>query len=189
MADSEAMTGDGAAGETVAREPVPSEVDGIMAAWHRELPGVDVSPLAVFSRLSRLGRRLELARREVFGEQGLDEWEFDVLSALRRAGAPYELSPGELVDQTLVTSGTMTNRIGRLVGRGFVERRRSTSDGRGVTVSLTDAGMRVVDAALIGLVAQETDSLTALDAAERASLARLLQSLLDPFEEGGAEPR
>ena len=78
-------------------------------------PDLDVTPLEVFSRVSRLARRLDLARGTAFAEHGLDGWEFDVLSALRRAGTPYELSPGQLVTETLVTSGTMTNRVDRLL--------------------------------------------------------------------------
>ena len=90
------------------------DVDEIVAAWRRERPDLDVSPLEVLSRVSRLARRLDLARGSAFSEHLLDGWAFDVLSALRRAGEPYELSPGQLVQQTLVTSGTMTNRVDRL---------------------------------------------------------------------------
>src|SRR6187551_266989 len=82
------------------------DVDAIVAAWRRERPDLDVAPLEVLSRVSRLARRLDLARGSAFAEHLLEGWAFDVLSALRRAGEPYELSPGQLVQQTLVTSGT-----------------------------------------------------------------------------------
>ena len=98
------------------------EVDRILKAWARETPDLDVSPLRVLSRVSRLARYLDFARREAFARHNLDTWEFDVLAALRREGAPYELSPGQLIQQTLSTSGTMTNRIDRLAERGLVER-------------------------------------------------------------------
>ena len=91
------------------------EVDRIVEAWRRERPDLDVAPLSVLSRVTRLARHLDLARRNAFARHQLEVWEFDVLSALRRAGEPYQLSPGTLVAQTLVTSGTMTNRIDRLV--------------------------------------------------------------------------
>ncbi|NED86915.1 MarR family transcriptional regulator, partial [Streptomyces sp. SID11233] len=84
------------------------------AAWRRERPDLDVEPLEVLSRVSRLARHLDRARRLAFAELHLETWEFDVLTALRRAGQPYQLSPGQLLTQTLVTSGTMTNRIDRL---------------------------------------------------------------------------
>src|SRR5665811_2549936 len=95
------------------------EVDRIVAAWGRERPDLDVAPIEVFSRVSRLARLLDRARRSSFGVSELETWEFDVLSALRRSGAPYRLSPGALITQTLVTSGTMTNRIDRLADRGL----------------------------------------------------------------------
>ena len=81
------------------------DVDRIVADWARELPETDVSPLHVLSRVTRLARRLDLTRGDVFARHQLEGWEFDVLSALRRAGRPYQLSPGQLVTETLVTSG------------------------------------------------------------------------------------
>ena len=122
------------------------DVDRIVSAWRRERPDLDVGPLEVLSRVSRLARRLDRARGTAFAEHRLDGWEFDVLSALRRAGNPYELSPGQLVTETLVTSGTMTTRVDRLVTRGYVEREPDPSDRRGVIVRLTPTGMAVVDA-------------------------------------------
>lgn len=147
-----------------------------------EAPGLDVEPLAVFSRVSRLARHLERARRAAFADLDLDLWEFDVLSALRRAGEPYELSPGALVEQTLSTSGTMTNRIDRLVARGFVERLPSETDGRAVRVRLTAAGRQAGEAALAGLLQQEQALLRDMPRSEQRQLATLLQGLLSPFE-------
>ena len=161
------------------------DVDEIVAAWRRERPDLDVSPLEVLSRVSRLARRLDRARGAAFAEHGLDGWEFDVLSALRRAGEPYELSPGLLVQQTLVTSGTMTNRVDRLVTRGYVEREPDPTDRRGVIVRLTPTGMEVVDAALSDLLAHEHELLAELGAVERNDLAALLRGLLRPFEREG----
>src|SRR4029077_11875717 len=90
------------------------EVDDLVAAWQAERPDLDVRPMQVLSRISRLARHLDRERRNAFTAHGLESWEFDVLAALRRQGAPYELSPGALLRTTLVTSGTMTNRIDRL---------------------------------------------------------------------------
>ena len=95
------------------------------------------------------------ARAAAFAAHGLEPWEFDVLAALRRAGAPYQLSPGQLVAETLVTSGTMTNRIDRLEARGLVRRLPDPADGRGVLVRLTDAGRGLVDTALADLLERE----------------------------------
>lgn len=158
------------------------DVDRIVSAWRRERPELDVTPLEILSRVSRLARRLDLARGTAFAEHGLDGWEFDVLSALRRTGAPYELSPGQLVAETLVTSGTMTNRVDRLLARGFVERQPAPRDRRGVIVRLTPAGMQAVDAALDDLLAHERDLLAELPTSQRDSLAGQLRILLTPFE-------
>ncbi|MGL5864991.1 MAG: MarR family winged helix-turn-helix transcriptional regulator, partial [Dermatophilaceae bacterium] len=135
------------------------DVDRIVSAWRRERPDLDVTPLEVLSRVSRLARRLDLARSTAFADHGLESWEFDVLAALRRAGHPYELSPGQLVAETLVTSGTMTNRVDRLAARDLVERSPDPRDRRGVIVRLTPAGRDTVDAALADLLSHERDLL------------------------------
>lgn len=159
------------------------EVDRIVAAWRVARPDLEVTPFEVFSRVSRLARLLDLARGEAFATHGLDGWEFDVLSALRRAGEPWELSPGQLVSETLVTSGTMTNRVDRLERRGLVERRPAEGDRRGVIVRLTQEGRALVDGAVEDLLTQEDDVLSVLDPAERAGVADALRRLLLSFEE------
>ncbi|MEO6998573.1 MAG: MarR family transcriptional regulator [Terracoccus sp.] len=164
------------------RRPPVDDVDEIVSAWRRERPDLDVSPLEVLSRVSRLARRLDLARGSAFAEHLLEGWAFDVLSALRRAGEPYELSPGALVQQTLVTSGTMTNRVDRLERRGLVGRRPDPGDRRGVLVRLTTAGRDVVDAAMADLIEQEKSLLSQLPTADQASLAALLRAMLVPLE-------
>jgi DNA-binding MarR family transcriptional regulator len=157
------------------------DVDRITAAWQRERPDLDVSPLQVLSRVSRLARHLDLARREAFAAHDLEPWEFDVLAALRRAGAPYSLSPGQLAAETLVTSGTMTNRIDRLEAQGLVRREPDPADRRGVKVLLTDAGRRSVDDALFDLVAREHEVLAHLPASSQDELAALLRILVREF--------
>ena len=158
------------------------EVDRIVAAWRHERADLDVEPLEVLSRVSRLARHLDRARAAAFSEHGLESWEFDVLAALRRAGSPYELSPGQLVTQTLVTSGTMTNRVDRLTRRGFVERLPDPRDRRGVIVRLTPEGRRTVDDAFAGLLERERDLLSGLTDGERSELAGLLRRVVAPFD-------
>jgi DNA-binding MarR family transcriptional regulator len=158
------------------------EVDRIVEAWQRERPDLDVAPLTILSRVLRLARHLDLARGSAFAEHDLEGWGFDVLSALRREGAPYQLCPGQLVAQTLVTSGTMTNRVDRLAARGLVSRGPDPSDRRGVKVTLTTAGRTVVDAAMADLLDRERILLNQLSPSEQGHLAELLRQLLSPFE-------
>jgi DNA-binding MarR family transcriptional regulator len=154
------------------------EVDAIVAAWRRERPDLDIDPLQVLSRISRLAAVLDERRAEAFVGHGLQGHEFDVLSVLRRSGEPFERTAGELATLTHVTSGTMTSRLDRLVARGFVTRRPDPTDGRLVRVRLTDAGRQRVDAALAQLLASERDLLATLDGERRTDLANALRSLL-----------
>lgn len=158
------------------------EVDRLVAGWRSALPTVDVSPLEVLSRVSRLARHLDRQRSLIFARHELETWSFDVLSALRRTSPPHHLSPGQLLAQTLVTSGTMTNRLDHLESRQLVRRRPDPSDARSVRVELTAAGRRRVDAALKDLAEREDAILSILDNAERATLARLLRRVVAPFD-------
>jgi DNA-binding MarR family transcriptional regulator len=160
------------------------EVDDLVAAWQSQRPDLDIGPLQVLSRVSRLARHLDRARRAAFSSHDLEPWEFDVLSALRRQGAPYQLSPGALLHTTLVTSGTMTNRIDRLEQAGLVRRQPVPQDKRGVLVTLTKAGQTRVDAALADLLASEQVLLEKLSSGQRHALADLLRLLLVPLDAG-----
>jgi DNA-binding MarR family transcriptional regulator len=162
--------------------PPRDEVDRIVDAWLRERPDLDFSPLQVLSRVGRLAKHLDRARRAAFTASGLDSWEFDVLSALRRAGSPYQLSPKALLQQTLVSSGTMTNRIDRLVERGLVERRGDPNDGRGILVTMSPTGQARVDAAISQLLAAESELLGNLSVPDRERIATLLRKLSLDFD-------
>ena len=154
------------------------EVDVLLDAWRRERPDLDVGPMEVLSRISRLAHHLDRRRGAAFSAHGLESWEFDVLAALRRSGRPYQLTPGELLRETLVTSGTMTNRVDRLAARGLVSRDDHPGDRRGVLVRLTDKGKETVDAALVDLLNAERVMLGSLSDNEQSQLAAVLRHLL-----------
>jgi DNA-binding MarR family transcriptional regulator len=158
------------------------EVDELVQAWRAQRPDLDVEPMQVLSRISRLARHLDIARRGAFADHGLESWEFDVLSALRRQGPPFQMTPGALLRATLVTSGTMTNRIDRLADGGLVRREPDPRDKRGVLVTLTGVGQERVDAALADLLERERALLAGLSTAKRQHLADMMRILLAPFD-------
>ena len=133
--------------------------------------------MEVLSRIARLAHQLDRRRSAAFSAHDLESWEFDVLAALRRAGAPYQLSPGQLLRETLVTSGTMTNRVDRLAARGWVTREEQPGDRRGVLVRLTNEGRTAVDSALTDLLQAERSMLDGLDPAEQGQLIAALRVL------------
>jgi DNA-binding MarR family transcriptional regulator len=165
----------------------------VLSALRRQGPPFQLTPGALLratlvssgtmtNRIDRLARHLDIARRGAFAEHELESWAFDVLSALRRQGPPFQLTPGALLRATLVTSGTMTNRIDRLAAEGLVRREPDPRDKRGVLVILTDQGQERVDAALAGLLRRERALLAGLDDTERRHLADLMRILLAPFD-------
>lgn len=150
----------------------------ILEQWGRERPDLDVTSMGLTGRLKRIARIIQAEMEPVFAAHGLNLASFDVLATLRRAGDPYALSPKDLIANTMVTSGTMTNRIDQLVKAGLVERVRNPNDGRSVIVGLTRRGRKVIDAAVVDHVAN-LDRLTGgLSRGEFQRLNRLLDTYL-----------
>lgn len=157
-------------------------VDDILAQWRRERPELDVAPMGPIGRVLRLARHLSRGMERTLAEHGLNFASFDVLATLRRAGAPHTLSPGELMDTMMVSSGTMTNRIDGLEAQGLVTRGQNPADGRGVLITLSPRGLAVVDAALDAHVSTQARLVAALPAEDRTALDRLLGAWLAGFE-------
>ncbi|HMU35203.1 MAG TPA: MarR family transcriptional regulator [Marmoricola sp.] len=155
------------------------EVDEIVEAWRTERADLNLAPVEVFSRISRVSRLLDRVRRDAFSSTSMEPWEFDVLAALRREGAPYSLTPGQLLKQTMVTSGTMTNRVDGLEARGLVKRGPSATDRRVVLVTLTPQGRNAVDAAFDALLKREQSLLNGLPESDRENLVSSLRKLMD----------
>ncbi|MGB3614165.1 MAG: MarR family transcriptional regulator [Elainellaceae cyanobacterium] len=157
-------------------------VDEILAQWQRERPDLDVSPMGIVGRLTRLAQHLKKAIGETFSEFELNPGEFDVLATLRRSGQPYWLSPTELYSSMMVSSGTMTHRIDQLEKAGLVERIPDPNDRRGALIRLTNTGLERIDAAVAAHVMNEHRILDALEASEKEALTHLLRKLLLSFE-------
>lgn len=154
-------------------------VDHVLGQWAAERPDLDVSAMAVIGRLSRLSRLISAQLRDTFSTHGLDPASFDVLATLRRSGPLHRLTPAELMRAAMVTSGAITQRLDRLESRGLVERAPSDSDGRGVHVALTGAGLALIDQALPDHVDTENRLLAALSRTQRDDLADALKNLLE----------
>ena len=146
----------------------------VMEQWHRERPDLDTSPQGVIGRLHRIGLRLTDELTAVYAEHGLGEGEFDILATLRRQGAPYALTAGDLADQTMVTTGAVTKRVDRCIAQGWVTRQVSSEDGRGRVIALTAAGRRLIDQAFSAHLANERRLLEHFTPSDREALARLL---------------
>jgi DNA-binding MarR family transcriptional regulator len=157
-------------------------MDAIGEAWRRERPDVDVTALVVLGRLFRAAALADAQLGRALAGRHLQPGWFDLLAALRRSGAPYELRPGELMRATMLSSAGMTKRLDRLVEAGLVERRPDPDDRRGTLVRLTAAGRKAIDDALPAHVAREESLLAPLSESEQRTLGRLLRKVLAPLE-------
>lgn len=153
-------------------------VDLIVEQWARARPDIDASPMGVLGRLSRLTRIAERELRTLFSEFGLERGEFDVLATLRRAGSPDGMTAGALAHFSMVTAGAVTNRLDRLVAKGYVTRDLDPANRRTVIVALTPTGLELIDRAVVAHVDNERRILAALDEDQQHDLAATLRALL-----------
>lgn len=153
-------------------------VDEILAQWRKERPDLDVAPMGLIGRMKRLTQVLSREMEKTWSEFDLNAASFDVLATLRRSGPPFRLSPAGLIASTMVTSGTMTNRIDQLEKAGLVERVQNPDDGRSFLISLTDEGFRVIDAAVAEHVKAQGRLVSGLSVQERRQLDELLRTYL-----------
>lgn len=166
----------------MAEKPADDHVDRILAQWAKERPDLDVEPMGIMGRLHRLATHLGREVEGVLLQHGLSSSAFDVMATLRRASAPYRLSPGELLAMTMVSSGTMTNRIDQLEKAGLVERINNPEDRRSVLIALTDKGFATVDAAVTAHVENQHRLLAAISEKDKTEFNRLLKTFLAGLE-------
>ncbi|NNF99154.1 MAG: MarR family transcriptional regulator [Desulfobacteraceae bacterium] len=158
-------------------------VDYILAQWAREKPGLDTSPMAVIGRISRISRHFDKLLQQFYSQFGLNGGEFDVLATLRRSGRPYQLTPTQLFNSLMLSSGAMTNRLDRLENAGLIKRTANPDDRRGILVRLTRQGVELMEKAYPAHIANEHQILSILTGAEREVLVDLLRKLLLSIED------
>jgi DNA-binding MarR family transcriptional regulator len=158
-------------------------VDTLIAQWAAQRPELGTAALAVAARVVRLERFLGRSAAAAMARWGLNEGELNVLAALRRSGPPFTLTPTQLYQGLLLSSGAMTNRIDRLEDQGLVERQRDVEDRRRILVVLTEAGRQLIDEAMDAHVASLEEALAVLGSDERDALAQLLRKVLGRLED------
>jgi len=171
----------------MARRSKQDAVDKIIEQWGRERPDLDVAPMGIIGRISRAERLIDVQMKAACSKFNLERWGFDVLASLRRAGRPYQLTPTQLYNSLMLTSGAMTNRVDRLEAAGLVERLHDPADRRGVLVSLTKDGLKLVDKAVTTHMVVEEKMLAALTFKDREKFADLLRALLQGLEAARAD--
>lgn len=158
---------------------VEDSVDRIIAQWAQVRPDLDVSPMRIIGRLSKLTRNFERALQDVFIQHDLQPGEFDLLATLRRSGTGTRgLTAGELAESAMVTSGAITNRLDRLVAKALVTREADPLNRRTIRVALTERGHKVVDETLVDHLANEDQLLSSLSTEQREKLETMLRDLL-----------
>ncbi|WP_341665032.1 MarR family transcriptional regulator [Vibrio sp.] len=120
-------------------------IDRLVEQWAREKPELDTEPMAIMGRLLRVAKYMENEVAQLHKQYDLTLGEFDVLATLRRSGEPFQLTPSELIDSMMLTSGAMTNRLDKLTSKGLIIRQNNQSDRRSLPVQLTKQGVLLID--------------------------------------------
>lgn len=150
-----------------------------VSQWRREMPGLPLEGMEILGRISEIGLRVARDHIEpLIAAHGLQRPELDAILTLRRAGPPYRLTPTQLFEAMMMSSGGMTSLVDRLERQGLVARAPNPEDRRGTLVGLTEAGHDLTEALVPAMVARQTQAVAALNPAERAMLSQLLAKLL-----------
>lgn len=157
-------------------------IDRVVEQWVKEKPDLDTQPMAIMGRLIRIAKHMETRVADLHKQYDLKMGEFDVLATLRRAGAPYRLTPSALIDSMMLTSGAMTNRLDKLEKKGLISREHSREDRRSVTVELTPEGLLLIDKLILEHVEVQHGFISGLSEEEMLQLNKALKTLLPQFE-------
>jgi DNA-binding MarR family transcriptional regulator len=154
-------------------------IDKIVEDWHRERPDLDPSPMEIVGRVLISAKRLEKRLDAYLKPYGLSQWSFDLLATLRRQGTPFTLTPSQLSEEMMLSSGAMTNRIDRLEAAGYVERTHDPNDRRGYLISLSESGRELIDRAIEARFQEANEAINSLSKKEISSLNSLIKALLE----------
>jgi DNA-binding MarR family transcriptional regulator len=165
---------------------VRDSVDEIVDGWRAARADLDVAPVEVVLRITRLRAILERETEALFAEHGLTAATFSALAAIARLEGDAGVGQVRLMRELSLTSGTISVRVDRLVAEGLAERRPDPGDARGTRIRLTAAGRAAFDRAAPAHLDNERRLLAALSPQDRQELARLLRVLLADLEGPGA---
>lgn len=159
------------------------EIEKIQAQWAKQRPDLDTEPMALIGRLLRMSNRLVQEMGATFAKHGVTGASFDVLATLLRSGPPHALTPNQLLETMMVTSGTMTNRIDQLEKEGLVKRVQNPSDKRSVSIALTSKGEKLIDVTVTAHVETQKQLVSTYSTEERTQLNALLKTYLSRLGE------
>ncbi|WP_122054633.1 MarR family winged helix-turn-helix transcriptional regulator [Vibrio sp. Evd11] len=157
-------------------------IDRVVEQWAKEKPELETEPMAMMGRIMRIAKYMETQVAELHKKYDMKLGEFDVLATLRRSGKPYRLTPSELIDSMMLTSGAMTNRLDKLEAKGLISREHSKEDRRSVSVQLTKDGLILIDQMMTEHVEMQKKLVKSLSASQKKNTNQLLKTWLSAYE-------
>ena len=157
-------------------------VDELLNQWRTERPDLDVSALGIAIRIEMLAKKMRSQNAKCLSAVGLKTWEYEVLSALRRQGKPFQLPVSELAKSALLSPGAMTTRIDQLEESRLVKRKADPKDRRGVLIDLTGKGRKLIDRALEARLQAAESAITDINAKEQQTVEHSLRTLLSTHD-------
>lgn len=157
-------------------------IDRVVEQWAKEKPELETESMAMMGRVMRITKYMETQVAVLHKKYDMKMGEFDVLATLRRSGKPYRLTPSELIDSMMLTSGAMTNRLDKLEGKGLIKRAHSKEDRRSVTVELTKDGLLLIEKMISEHVETQDKLVKSLTSSQKRNINQLLKTWLSAYE-------
>ena len=156
----------------------PDAIDLLMGTWREARPDLDPSPLGIVGRVIVLAQNLEKSVESALAKHDLSLGQFDILATLRRNSPKGGLTPTQLLESVMLSSGGMTARLDQLMKAGLIARSGDATDRRKVVVDLTAKGRKLIDAATATRFDEARESLPKLKPTEMKVLEGLLRKWL-----------
>ncbi|WP_394250183.1 MarR family winged helix-turn-helix transcriptional regulator [Vibrio profundi] len=157
-------------------------IDRVVEQWAKEKPELETEPMAMMGRIMRIAKYMETEVADLHKKYDMKLGEFDVLATLRRSGKPFRLTPSELIESMMLTSGAMTNRLDKLEAKGLIVRAHSKEDRRSVTVELTKDGLVLIDQMMAEHVETQKKLVKSLSSSQKKNTNQLLKTWLSAYE-------
>jgi DNA-binding MarR family transcriptional regulator len=181
-----------------ARQPPPrrvakaraarEQVDAIFSQWQAERPDIDTSPVHVYGLIGRIQMQCTAFIEEALEPFGLTRGTFDVLTALRRAGAPYCLAPKQIAQSLLLSGAGLTSRLNKLEAQNYLARLPEPDDRRTLRIQLTAAGEAVINEAIPRVFEVQRSRLLPLGADSQRRLVEELTRFADIIDSWPSVP-
>jgi MarR family transcriptional repressor of emrRAB len=153
-----------------------------LAVTCRLHPAFPREPAVLVRLVKHIYKRVHDDANAVLRPWGISHPEYNILMMMYGTEG-HALNPSQLADAAGEKSANITRLTSQLCDKGLIERAADDADRRKVTLSLSTAGLAMIEEFLPAICALLERQSATLEVLEMAQLERLLKKFLDQLEQ------